>query len=174
MKEIRQRVKEILILNKVTVNSISHSTTEQRRLNRQINEDATITFETISSILETFPNIDANWLITGQGEMYKKEYNAGRDNVGVGNKIEGDNKGVIGNTGTVGNVGGNHVSIADTSNIKKIMDEDKMSIEFAQSVDLLQQTNNHLETRVKDLEMTIASKDKTIETMQLLIDTLKK
>lgn len=94
--------------------------------------------------------------------------------VGVGNEIAGDNKGVIGNTGTVGNVGGNHVSIEDASNIKKIMNEEGVSIEFAQSVDSLQQTNAHLEIRIKDLETINASQSKTIETMQLLIDTLNK
>lgn len=131
-------------------------------------------YEILSAIAESFPDYSMDWLLTGQGEMYKTEYNAGRDNVGVGNKVEGDNKGVIGNTGTVGNVGGNHVSIADTSNIKKIMNEEGVSIEFAQSVDSLQQTNAHLEIRIKDLETINASQSKTIETMQLLIDTLSK
>jgi len=70
--DIRRRLKDILMLNRVTVNSISQSTAEQRRLNRQINEDSTITVETISSIMEIFPELDANWLITGKGDMYKK------------------------------------------------------------------------------------------------------
>lgn len=71
--DIRLRLKEVLMLNRATVNSISQNTTEQRRLNRQINEDATITSETISSILEVYPQLDANWLLTGKGEMYKSE-----------------------------------------------------------------------------------------------------
>ena len=143
-------------------------------LKTSFQRDSNPNFELIHGIAESFPDYSMDWLLTGQGEMYKTEYNAGRDNVGVGNKVEGDNKGVIGNTGTVGSVGGNHVSIADTSNIKKIMNEEGVSIEFAQSVDSLQQTNAHLEIRIKDLETINASQSKTIETMQLLIDTLSK
>ena len=94
-------------------------------------------------------------------------YNAGRDN----NIVEGNNEGVVGSGNTVGNVGGSHVSIGDSTNIKKIMDEEGISIEFAQSLDSLQQTNNHLQTRIKDLEALNVSQTKTIETMQLLIDT---
>lgn len=173
--DIRRRLKDILMLNKVTVNSISNGTAEQRRLNRQINEDATITFETISSIIENFPDLDANWLITGQGEMYKKELNAGRDN----NLVEGDNKGITGNTGTIGNMvaenSGNYVSMGDQK-VKKLLKDGEITIEMEQSaeIELLQQTNAHLETRIKDLEMLNASQSKTIETMQLLIDTLSK
>lgn len=133
----------------------------------------TVASDVIEKVLCYFPELDANWLFTGKGDMYKNN-TAGRDNVGTGNEIAGDNKGVIGNTGTVGNVGGNHVSIGDSSNIKKIMNEEGVSIEFAQSVDSLQQTNAHLEIRIKDLETINASQSKTIETMQLLIDTLTK
>lgn len=166
--DIRRRLKDILILNKVTVNSISQSTAEQRRLNRQINEDATITFETISSIIETFPDIDANWLITGKGDMYKNNI-AGRDN----NIIDGGNKGIVGSNNTAGNVGGNHVSIGDQK-IKKLLKNDEITIEMEQSVEkeLLQQTNRHLEIRIKDLEKLNSSQSKTIETMQLLLDRL--
>lgn len=43
----------------------------QKRLSRQLNGGATITFETISSILSFYPNISAEWLLRGEGEMYK-------------------------------------------------------------------------------------------------------
>ncbi len=43
----------------------------QKRLSRQLNGGATITFETISSILNAFQNISAEWLLRGEGEMYK-------------------------------------------------------------------------------------------------------
>jgi hypothetical protein len=70
-EKVRIRIKDVLTYYKAKVNSISQSASEQRRLNRQINEEAGITFETISSIIETFSDIDANWLITGNGEMLK-------------------------------------------------------------------------------------------------------
>ncbi len=128
--------------------------------------------ENICSFLD-ISLIDA-MMISGynKGEMLKCNI-AGRDNVGTGNEIAGDNTGVIGNTGTVGDVGGNHVSIP-SNNIKKIMNEDGVGIEFTQSTDSLQQRNVYLEARIKDLEILNASQAKTIETMQLLIDMLTK
>lgn len=126
----------------------------------------------IENILSEIPDVNSEWLITGKGEMLKHNI-AGRDHVGTGNEIAGDNTGVIGNTGTVGNVGGNHVSIP-SNNIKKIMNEDGVGIEFTQSTDSLQQRNVYLEARIKDLEILNASQAKTIETMQLLIDMLTK
>lgn len=97
---------------------------------------------------------------------------------GTGNEAPGDNTGVVNNTGTMGsiggNVGGNNLSIGDSSNIKKIMNEEGVGIEFVQSTDSLQQINAHLEARIKDLEILNASQAKTIETMQLLIDMLTK
>lgn len=41
----------------------------QVRLSRQINNGATITFETVSNILDTFPDVSAEWLLRGKGEM---------------------------------------------------------------------------------------------------------
>lgn len=142
----------------------------QGTLNNMFSRGNNPSFEMIYQIATHFSTYSMDWLITGQGEMYKKEYNAGRDN----NVVEGNNDGVVGSGNTVGSIGGNHVSISDTSNIKKIMEKEKVSIEFAQSVDSLQQTNAHLEIRIKDLETINASQSKTIETMQLLIDTLSK
>lgn len=41
----------------------------QVRLSRQINNGATITFETVSNILDAFPDVSAEWLLRGKGEM---------------------------------------------------------------------------------------------------------
>lgn len=138
--------------------------------NGYISNVKSIGSDKLEDIINKYSDLNIEWLITGQGEMLKTEYNASRDN----NINNGHNTGVIGNTGTVGNVGGNHVSTGDSNNIKKIMNEEGVSIEFAQSVESLQQTNAHLETRIKDLETINALQSKTIETMQLLIDTLTK
>ena len=123
----------------------------------------------LNNICITFPELSIEWLITGKGEMLKCNI-VGRDNVGTGNEITGDNTGIIGNTGTVGNVGGNHVSIP-TNNIKKIMNEDGVGIEFTQSIDSLQQINAHLEARVKNLEML---NDSQANYNKMLMDTNQK
>lgn len=69
---VRQRVIRILRENNSTVNSLSKGNSSlQRKFNRQINEGSAITIETISSILEAYPSVSAEWLLTGKGEMLK-------------------------------------------------------------------------------------------------------
>lgn len=47
----------------------------QKRLSRQLNGGASITFETLSSILIRYPNVSSEWLFRGEGEMLKREHN---------------------------------------------------------------------------------------------------
>lgn len=73
---VRERIMSVIKDGNFSINSLSNGNkTLQRRLNRQINEGASITVETISSILETFPNVSAEWLIRGEGDMKKSEDN---------------------------------------------------------------------------------------------------
>lgn len=71
---VRDRITLLIKDGNSSINSISNGDKAfQRRLNRQINEGASVTFETISSILKVFPNISAEWLIRGEGPMLKSE-----------------------------------------------------------------------------------------------------
>jgi len=72
-EEVKERIKAILSDNRYTVNSLSKEVEmTQRSLNRQINEDAAVSYELISTIFNKFPNISLKWLISGEGEMYYK------------------------------------------------------------------------------------------------------
>ena len=75
MKEgVRQRIIEVLRINNATVNSLAKGNSSlQRKLQRQINEGAAITTETINLVIKTFPSISVDWLMTGEGEMLKNE-----------------------------------------------------------------------------------------------------
>lgn len=71
---VRQRIVSVLKEKGVTINSLSKGNKAfQRKLNRQINEGAVITIETITSILNAFPDVSAEWLLTGDGTMIKSE-----------------------------------------------------------------------------------------------------
>lgn len=71
---VRERIMSVIKDGNFSINSLSNGNkTLQRRLNRQINEGASITVETISSILETFPYVSAEWLIRGEGSMKREE-----------------------------------------------------------------------------------------------------
>lgn len=146
----------------------------QTTLNEAATMNKDIRVSLIQKIANAYPEISLDWLISGKGDMYKNN-TAGRDN----NVVEGDNKGVIGNTGSIGSMvadnSGNYVSMGDHK-AKKLLKDGEMHIEMEQSteVELLKQTNIHLETRIKDLEKMNTLQSKTIEAMQLLIDTLTK
>lgn len=66
---IRGRIEEVRQLYKWTENSISKDSATQKRLNRQLSHGGTITLETILLILEACPEVSADWLLLGRGEM---------------------------------------------------------------------------------------------------------
>lgn len=71
---VRQRIKSIMKDNSITVNSLSNGNRAlQRKFNRQINEGAAITVETILSILNAITDLSAEWLLRGLGEKSKSE-----------------------------------------------------------------------------------------------------
>lgn len=71
---IRQRIKDVLSAKDSNPTKFSSGDTAmQKRLSRQLNSGATVTFETISSILDSFPDVSAEWLLRGKGNMYNTE-----------------------------------------------------------------------------------------------------
>lgn len=139
--------------------------------------DTNPSFDMMQKIADAYPLFSMDWLLTGEGDMYKPGHNSGDNIVNQSNTTNGDNNNVVlgNNSGSMGNVNNTVMLNGENSGVKKIMDGGKMTIDMQQSaeLELLQQKNMSLETRIMDLENTITSKDKTIEAMQLLIDTLK-
>ena len=60
-----------------------------KRLNRQLSHGAAITLDTLLRILQAYPEISADWLLRGSGEMY-------RSGITGANKVTGANATVIG------------------------------------------------------------------------------
>lgn len=91
---ITQRIKELIDFKEMSINSFSKKINiVQTTLNRQINGDtSSIPVGTIEAILHYFPEISAEWLLRGEGEMMKganyipKSFDA---------KIEIDNEGCL-------------------------------------------------------------------------------
>lgn len=70
MNEVRERILLIFSNFATNINKLSDGDTALRnRLTRQINNDAAITIDTISVILHAFPEVSAEWLLRGKGEM---------------------------------------------------------------------------------------------------------
>lgn len=70
MEEVRERISLIFSNFATNINKFSDGDKALRnRLTRQINNDAAITIDTINIILETYPEVSAEWLLRGEGEM---------------------------------------------------------------------------------------------------------
>jgi transcriptional regulator with XRE-family HTH domain len=119
--------------------------------------------DTLAKLHKAFPNYSLEWLI------------AGRDN----NINNGENKGVIGNSGSIGTMiaenSGNYVVMGE-QRAKKIMEPGKVTIEMDPSaeLELLKQAVNTQQTRITDLEVIIKSKDEVIESLKRENDILRK
>lgn len=67
---IRQRINEILLYYDITINKFSDGNSAlQNRLSRQLSRGSSITCDTICLILSRFPDVPAEWLLRGKGEM---------------------------------------------------------------------------------------------------------
>lgn len=70
-QSVRCRIKDILKVQGYSVLKLSNGNPSlQVKLNKHINGNTTISLETIELILSTFPNVSAEWLLRGTGEMF--------------------------------------------------------------------------------------------------------
>ena len=87
---VRQRLKELQKEKGYTENGLAGGdANRQKRLNRQLSHGAVITLDTILSILNNYPDVSADWLLRGIGDMY-------HSGITGANKVMGDNATVIG------------------------------------------------------------------------------
>ena len=94
-KLLKQRIRHLLDEKKISIRTIADTESERVMLGRQINGDDTIvSYRTIQKLLYMFHDIDANWLVIGEGSMYKTDHLAPRvytqHNEVKGNSAGGD------------------------------------------------------------------------------------
>ena len=110
-KLLKERIQHLLAFKKVSVASISDSERERVILGRQIKgENTVVSFRTIHKLLYMFPDIDANWLILGEGQMTKT---ADRPNIYNHNEVNGSTAG-----GSI-NVGNSNIPVP----VQALLDE---------------------------------------------------
>lgn len=73
MENIRERIKKALSFHGVALSSIAIDPAMQTRLSRQVNSGSAITYDTLYRVLYVFPDISAEWLLRGKGEMILSE-----------------------------------------------------------------------------------------------------
>lgn len=75
-KLLKERIQALLRHKRYSLLSISDNDSERIRLGRQINGSSIVSIETVQKLLLLFHDIDANWLLMGEGFMTRA------DNVG--------------------------------------------------------------------------------------------
>ena len=88
---VRNRINDVLREKGLTENSVAAGVSAvQSRLNSQLSHGGKITLDTILRILDACPDVSADWLLRGTGEMYKSAKITGA------NSVTGRNATVIG------------------------------------------------------------------------------
>ena len=91
-ESVRDRIKQVQKEKKITENRLAAGdSATQSRLNRQLSHGSSITLDTILRLLTTCPDVSADWLLRGQGEMITTVNNV----TGAG-RVTGKNATVIG------------------------------------------------------------------------------
>lgn len=92
-KQVRERIKHLQNEKGFTENGLAGGDIPtQKRLNRQLSHDAAITLDTLLRILDKYPDVSADWLLRGSGDMYV----TANTNVTGANTVTGSNATVIG------------------------------------------------------------------------------
>jgi hypothetical protein len=94
---LKERIKAMLSARGKKIAHIAETPTMEARLGRQINGEAAVPFTTLYKLLYEFHDIDANWLILGEGQMTK---NSARPNIINHNEVNGSKAGGSINVGT--------------------------------------------------------------------------
>lgn len=75
---IYQRIMAILEDKQLSVNAFSKMVNmSQTTLNTQLKGERTLSANVVAKVLETFPEVSSEWVMRGEGSMYRKEESAG-------------------------------------------------------------------------------------------------
>ena len=78
---VYQRVKQVIDANGISITKLSiELNIPQTTLNRQVSGVSTLSSAVVESILAYFPNLSAEWLLRGKGEMYLQTQDSKEEN----------------------------------------------------------------------------------------------
>lgn len=94
---VRDRIKRLQNEKGFTENGLSAGDQPtQKRLNRQLSHGAAITLDTMLRILDACPEISADWLLRGSGDIYIANGAGSTGKVTGAEKVTGKNATIIG------------------------------------------------------------------------------
>lgn len=89
--EVRIRINSVLREKKLTENSVAAGdSSAQSRLNSQLSHGKKLTLDTILRILDACPDVSAEWLLRGTGDMVMKSQGEVNSH-NVNSKVNSDN-----------------------------------------------------------------------------------
>ena len=111
-KLLKERIRHMLSYKRMSISKIAEGNETLRvKLGRQINgEDTSVQFSVLHMLLYMFPDVDANWLILGEGQMTKS---SDRPQIFNHNEVNGSTAG-----GSI-NVGNSNIPIP----VQMLLDE---------------------------------------------------
>lgn len=130
-----------------------------------------VTSDTIEKVVDNFPDLNLDWLITGEGDMLKNSGAMAGSNQGDGNKIEYKNGGNVGVGNTV------NVTLPEFGTQKIIRPDGSVELTSIGSngdaSDKLKMENESLKERISHLMDSIKLKDELIASLRDTIELLK-
>ena len=74
-KMLKLRLRHLLEVMKTSIRTLADTESERVMLGRQINNENTIvSVQTIQKVLNMFHAVSADWLVMGEGSMWKAEH----------------------------------------------------------------------------------------------------
>lgn len=164
---INKRVKDIIDI-KVNGRNVDFAKALNRKPNQVSNwlsEGASVGIDVVTSIIEAFPDVNANWLLTGELPMLKDVASTG---VSIGH---GNSTGDIVSGGSVNKNTTNLVLPNDGP--QKIIKPDAQIEIYLNQMEVLEQKIAHLESIISAKDELINSKNETIRMKDEIIEMLK-
>ncbi len=94
--DVRNRINLLLKENGLSQNSVAGGDTPtQKRLNSQLSHGSNISLDTVLRVLDACPDVSADWLLRGVGEMYRATSPAVSASVTGANSVTSENATVI-------------------------------------------------------------------------------
>lgn len=85
-REVKDRVLQLFKANRISVRAMAQKIgMAQKNLNNQVSGEVSLSMHTLLLILSTFPNVSAEWLLRGTGDMFLDGSSAGESK---GNEVQ--------------------------------------------------------------------------------------
>lgn len=165
-----ERIKKIINFYDLSVNAFANKIgANQVTINQQINGDRKISLETITKIINSFDLISPDWLLTGKGEMLKKDPNNGIN-------ISGTSYGIVGgnNSGSY-NIGNSYnFALPEKGHVKIIRPDGTVSTEsYNSDIENRLAELEALREKIVVLDKLVKSQEEQIELYKMKIDMLE-